>query len=172
MNRFICLCTTRKFVMRLGAPCRLTVKKLGWDRRIGQCYDNPKFPSTYSKKQRLISYLSTYISVISSYIMIFQVSTGRSASLNDQSNFSSATGSSVGSWYGARYSWASASPALIRFLGSKTSIRSSKSIAKTRQFQMWQDRRKEGIPAGSAFLNLAASGWRSRFGRDCTNRRV
>ena len=32
------------------------------------------------------------------YIMIFQVSTGKSASLNDQSNFSSATGSSVGSW--------------------------------------------------------------------------
>jgi hypothetical protein len=39
-----------------------------------------------------------------SHIMIFQVSTGRSASLKDQSNFSSATGSSVGSWYGARYS--------------------------------------------------------------------
>lgn len=35
--------------------------------------------------------------VIESYIMIFQVSIGRSASLNDQSNFSSATGSSVGS---------------------------------------------------------------------------
>jgi hypothetical protein len=32
------------------------------------------------------------------HIMIFQVSTGRSASLKDQSNFSSATGSSVGSW--------------------------------------------------------------------------
>lgn len=32
------------------------------------------------------------------YIMIFHVSTGRSASLNDQSNFSSALGSSVGSW--------------------------------------------------------------------------
>lgn len=32
------------------------------------------------------------------YIIIFHVSTGRSASLNDQSNFSSATGSSVGSW--------------------------------------------------------------------------
>jgi len=32
------------------------------------------------------------------HIMIFQVSTGKSASLNDQSNFSSATGSSVGSW--------------------------------------------------------------------------
>lgn len=129
MNRFICLCTTRKFVMRLGDPCRLTVKGLGWDRRIGQCYDSPRFPSTYKSKKRLISYLSTYVSVISSYIMIFQVSTGKSASLNDQSNFSSATGSSVGSWYGARYSWASASPALIRFLGSKTSIRSSKSIA-------------------------------------------
>jgi hypothetical protein len=36
------------------------------------------------------------------HIMIFQVSTGKSASLKDQSNFSSATGSSVGSWYGAR----------------------------------------------------------------------
>lgn len=32
------------------------------------------------------------------HIMIFHVSTGRSASLNDQSNFSSALGSSVGSW--------------------------------------------------------------------------
>lgn len=32
------------------------------------------------------------------YIMIFQVSTGKSASLNDQSNFSWASGSSVGSW--------------------------------------------------------------------------
>ena len=33
----------------------------------------------------------------SKYIIIFHVSTGRSASLNDQSNFSSAAGSSVGS---------------------------------------------------------------------------
>lgn len=32
------------------------------------------------------------------YIIIFHVSTGKSASLNDQSNLSSATGSSVGSW--------------------------------------------------------------------------
>jgi hypothetical protein len=32
------------------------------------------------------------------HIMIFHVSTGKSASLKDQSNFSSATGSSVGSW--------------------------------------------------------------------------
>ena len=61
--------------------------------------------------------------------MIFQVSTGRSASLNDQSNFSSALGSSVGSWYGARYGWASASSALTRFLGSKTSMFSSRSMA-------------------------------------------
>lgn len=38
----------------------------------------------------------------------FHVSTGKSASLNDQSNGSGATGSSVGSWYGARYSCASA----------------------------------------------------------------
>lgn len=35
---------------------------------------------------------------ISLYIMTFHVSTGRSASLKLQSNFSSATGSSVGSW--------------------------------------------------------------------------
>lgn len=41
-------------------------------------------------------------SVVATYIIIFQVSTGRSASLKLQSNFSSATGSSVGSWYGAR----------------------------------------------------------------------
>lgn len=40
---------------------------------------------------------------VGTHIMIFHVSTGRSASLKDQSNFSSATGSSVGSWYGARY---------------------------------------------------------------------
>lgn len=36
------------------------------------------------------------------HIIIFQVSTGRSASLKLQSNFSFATGSSVGSWYGVR----------------------------------------------------------------------
>ena len=35
---------------------------------------------------------------ISLYIMTFQVSTGRSASLKLQSNFSAASGSSVGSW--------------------------------------------------------------------------
>jgi hypothetical protein len=67
--------------------------------------------------------------VTSTYIIIFQVSTGKSASLKDQSNFVSATGSSVGSWYGATYSWARASPAGIRFRGSKTSIRSRRSTA-------------------------------------------
>lgn len=61
--------------------------------------------------------------------MIFQVSTGRSASLKDQSNFSSATGSSVGSWYGERYGSASASPARTRFRGSKTNMRSRSSMA-------------------------------------------
>jgi hypothetical protein len=35
----------------------------------------------------------------------------------------------VGSWYGERYGSASASPALTRFLGSKTSMRSRSSIA-------------------------------------------
>lgn len=51
------------------------------------------------------------------HIMIFHVSTGKSASLKDQSNFSSATGSSVSSWYGARYGAASAASALIRSFG-------------------------------------------------------
>lgn len=87
--------------------------------------------------------------------MIFHVSTGRSASLKLQSNFSSATGSSVGSWYGARYSCARASVAVILFFGSKTSILSSMSTA-----------------AGSAFLNLFFRGWRSRLGSDLTNRSV
>ena len=63
------------------------------------------------------------------YIMTFHVSTGRSASLKDQSNFSSASGSSVGSWYGARYSCASAWPALTRFRGSKTSMSSRSAMA-------------------------------------------
>jgi hypothetical protein len=47
---------------------------------------------------RLISLYSCRSPRALTYIMIFQVSTGRSASLKDQSNFSSATGSSVGSW--------------------------------------------------------------------------
>jgi hypothetical protein len=47
---------------------------------------------------RLISLYSCRSLRALTYIMIFQVSTGRSASLKDQSNFSSATGSSVGSW--------------------------------------------------------------------------
>jgi hypothetical protein len=38
---------------------------------------------------------------ISEYIMTFHVSTGRSASLKLQSNAAPASGSSVGSWYGA-----------------------------------------------------------------------
>ena len=63
------------------------------------------------------------------HIMIFHVSTGRSASLKDQSNFSSATGSSVGSWYGDKYSCARPAPAFIRFRGSKTSICSRRSTA-------------------------------------------
>ena len=63
------------------------------------------------------------------YIIIFQVSTGKSASLKDQSNFSFATGSSVGSWYGARYSWARPFAALMRCFGSNTSIFSSRSTA-------------------------------------------
>jgi len=43
------------------------------------------------------SYIRTSVWRFGTYIMIFQVSTGKSASLNDQSNFSSAAGSSVGS---------------------------------------------------------------------------
>lgn len=77
------------------------------------------------------------------------VSTGRSASLKLQSKAWSATGSSVGSWYGARYSWLRASAAVIRFFGSNTSIFSKRSSA-----------------SGSAFLNLWLKGTRSRFGRD------
>jgi hypothetical protein len=64
------------------------------------------------------------------YIMTFQVSTGKSASLNDQSNCSSATGSSLGSWYGSRKGCKSASAALILVLGSKTSIFSRMSTAR------------------------------------------
>ena len=66
---------------------------------------------------------------ISLYIMTFHVSTGKSASLKLQSNFSSATGSSVGSWYGATYSCSRVCVASIRFLGSKTSIFSKRSSA-------------------------------------------
>jgi len=66
---------------------------------------------------------------ISEYIMTFQVSTGRSASLKLQSNTSEAAGSSVGSWYGARYSWDRASVAEIRVLGSNTNIFSRRSRA-------------------------------------------
>jgi hypothetical protein len=66
---------------------------------------------------------------ISLYIITFHVSTGRSASLKLQSNFSTATGSSVGSWYGETYSCASDCVASIRFRGSKTSIFSRRSIA-------------------------------------------
>lgn len=92
---------------------------------------------------------------MSEYIITFQVSTGRSASLNDQSNTSAATGSSVGSWYGARYSCASPSVAEIRVRGSKTSIFSSRSS-----------------DSGSALGNFVANGTFSRLGRLWTNRRV
>jgi hypothetical protein len=59
----------------------------------------------------------------------FHVSTGRSASLKDQSNFSPASGSSVGSWYGWRYSCSRDSFASIRARGLNTNILSNKSIA-------------------------------------------
>ena len=111
--------------------------------------------------------------------MIFQVSIGRSASLNDQSNFCSAIGSSVGSWYGDRYSCASASPAFTRARGSKTSIFSSRSTAtsvsnRSNELIMLESNQvlNDDIPAGSAFLNLFARGCRSRFGNDWTKRRV
>lgn len=55
-----------------------------------------------AKWVRLKDRTTEWHSVVVTYIIIFQVSTGRSASLKLQSNFSSATGSSVGSWYGAR----------------------------------------------------------------------
>lgn len=114
-----------------------------------------------------------------SYIIIFHVSTGRSASLKLQSNFSSATGSSVGSWYGARYSWASASAAVILFVGSNTSIRSRRSTASRRRKKdvlvygdLFTSINTENSPAGSAFLNFASKGCRSLFGSDLTNRKV
>jgi len=87
--------------------------------------------------------------------MTFQVSTGKSASLKLQSNTSAAAGSSVGSWYGARYSCERASGAEIRVRGSNTSIFSSKSSA-----------------SGSALGNLVWNGTFSLFGKDWTNRRV
>lgn len=92
---------------------------------------------------------------ISEYIMTFHVSTGKSASLKLQSKTSAATGSSVGSWYGARYSCDRASVAEIRVRGSKTSIFSSRSSA-----------------SGSALANFVLKGTFSRFGSDWTNRRV
>lgn len=110
-------------------------------------------------------------------IIIFHVSTGRSASLKLQSNFSSAMGSSVGSWYGVRYSWANASVAVIRFLGSNTSILSNRSIA-AHSVRLKLCRESHAhflfshIPDGSAFLNLFLRGCRSRLGSDLTNRRV
>jgi hypothetical protein len=76
-----------------------------------------------------ISLRRTHVPSSCTHIMIFQVSTGRSASLKDQSNFSSATGSSEGSWYGARYGCARACSARTRFLGSNTSIFSRRSMA-------------------------------------------
>jgi len=108
---------------------------------------------------------------ICSYIMIFHVSTGSSASLNDQSNFSSATGSSVGSWYGERYSCANASAAFTLFLGSKTNISSKRSIAIKDQQETICGLRGN-IPNGSAFRNLSFNGCLSRFGSDWTNLKV
>ncbi len=71
-----------------------------------------------------------FIPRISAYIITFQVSTGRSASLKLQSNFSAAIGSPEGSWYGETYSCSSDTEASIRFRGSKTSIFSRRSRAK------------------------------------------
>lgn len=92
--------------------------------------DSPRFQNTCSaNKLFALSMAAKKYYASCSYIMIFQESTGRSASLNDQSNFSSASGSSVGSWYGERYSCKSADLALTRVLGSKTSMFSRRSIA-------------------------------------------
>lgn len=49
-------------------------------------------------KSTLLASTSWKLQMIVAYIMIFHVSTGKSASLKLQSNFSSATGSSEGSW--------------------------------------------------------------------------
>ena len=86
---------------------------------------------------------------ISEYIITFQVSTGKSASLKLQSNCSFASGSSEGSWYGATYSCARASVAVIRFRGSKTSILSKRSRAttETSDFERKKERKR----------------WRTRF---------
>ncbi len=92
---------------------------------------------------------------ISAYIITFHESTGRSASLKLQSNFSAAMGSSVGSWYGETYSWARHSVALIRLRGSKTSIFSSRSSA-----------------LSSLHRNFSLNGTRWRLGRLCTKRSV
>lgn len=81
---------------------------------------------------------------ISEYIITFQVSTGKSASLKLQSNCSFASGSSEGSWYGATYSCARASVAVIRFRGSKTSIlsKSSRAITEMSDFERKKERTK------------------------------
>lgn len=92
---------------------------------------------------------------ISLYIMTFHVSTGRSASLKLQSNLSAATGSSVGSWYGATYGWASDSAASMRLRGSKTSMRSRSPRA-----------------ALSDVRSFLLKGWRSRLGKLWTKRSV
>src|SRR5271170_3080033 len=78
----------------------------------------------------------------------FHVSTGRSASLKDQSNFSAASGSSVGSWYGARYSCSRDCFASILDRGLNTNILSNKSIATVNLII------RRIVPRGSAFLNF------------------
>ena len=112
------------------------------------------------------------------HIIIFHVSIGRSASLKDQSNFSSATGSSVGSWYGDRYSCARPPAAVIRFFGSKTSIFSSRSMAtgsasaSAPGIAVRVEKMPGVSPSGSAFVKRFLSGCRSRLGNDCTNLNV
>lgn len=128
-----------------------------------------RVPVEHLSAKRLV-----YVNDSKTYIMIFHVSTGRSASLKLQSNFSWAMGSSLGSWYGARYSCARASVAVIRFLGSNTSMRSSRSIATTAKVSIFHSglQRYGCIPVGSAFLNLFLSGCLSRLGSDLTNLKV
>ena len=119
-------------------------------------------------EERRLANISRYLEAYGETdIMIFQVSTGKSASLKDQSNFSSAAGSSVGSWYGERYGWASAPVAVIRFWGSNTNIRSSMSIAIAVSMVVKSIKKiMETLPASSKFLNLFLRGCRSLFGND------
>ena len=77
--------------------------------------------------------------------------------------------SSFGSWYGSRYGCSRASAAVIRFLGSKTSIFSSKSMAEgVSSYKMTSN-----LPSGSSIASKRLlKGTLSRCGSDCTNRRV